>query len=328
MQKYLLGFVLLALFLSGCSGKKYFEPKKTDGYYSVPLKYLPSNISSFNKDGATLKENQFISKSGVSSYKIPKDFEFLNLNKETILASNQNNKLLLKNKTSKIIDMGNIVVAASVKNDIIAVVFIDNSIALYNQKLKKFTFKEYLQPSLANDTRIANPIFMDNIVLFPTLNGKIVVVGLKENKTIRSIVVDVNGQFNNIIFLGIVNEKLIAATANKIISVGGASAETKEYEIRDIISHKNKIYISTIDGQIISMDSNLNKLHSKKYKFAKIYALGFGSYLYALESQGFLIRLDEDFKEEKIFYLYFNEEENVIAIGNKLYYEDRYITLK
>ena len=40
----------------------------------------------------------------------------------------------------------------------------------------KTLFKEYLTISLANDTRITNPYFMNGLILFPTLNGRVLIV--------------------------------------------------------------------------------------------------------------------------------------------------------
>ena len=49
---------------------------------------------------------------------------------------------------------------------------------LFDTKLKKKYLKENLRPSLLNDIRIANPIFLDSIILYPTLSGKIIVVDI------------------------------------------------------------------------------------------------------------------------------------------------------
>ena len=209
-----------------------------------------------------------------------------------------------------------------------AMVFSDNTLALYDTLKKKYLLKEYQTESLANDTRITNPIFMTNIVLFPTLNGKVVVVGIKENKIVKNIVVDANGTFNNIIFLNVINDTLVAATANKIVAVGTNNVNTKEYEVRDVVSNKNDLYVATIDGLLIKMDTNLNVIAQKKYKFAKIYALAFGTSLYALESQGFLINVDENFLKDRIYDFSFDEEAKTIGLKNRFYFGDEYLEVK
>jgi len=214
------------------------------------------------------------------------------------------------------------------KNDIVSIVNSDNSIMAYDLRDDKILFKEYLTKSLANDTRIAAPYYMSNLILFPTLDGKVIVVSAQNYKVVRNIIVDADNQFNNIIYLNVVNNTLIAASTKKIISVGDGVLNVKQYDLRDIISHGTDIYLATIDGQIIKTDIMLNALALKKYKFAKFYALAFGDSLYALESQGYMVNISEDFKTDKIYDFSFNEEDRVIAFGDTIYIDNEYIKLK
>ena len=66
--------------------------------------------------------------------------------------------------------------------------------------MKKIVFKEYYKESIANDIRITNPLFMNNLILFPTLDGKVIVVSKEDKKAVKTIVVDPDSTFNNIIF--------------------------------------------------------------------------------------------------------------------------------
>ena len=102
---------------------------------------------------------------------------------------------------------------------------------------------------------------------------------------------------------------------------------SKDYEIRDILVNKEDVYLSTIDGQIIKLTGNLDIVAKKKYKYAKIHALAFTDSLYAVESQGFLININEDFKEDIVYNFSFDNEKRMIAIGNKIYFDSKYITL-
>jgi hypothetical protein len=98
-------------------------------------------------------------------------------------------------------------------------------------------------------------------------------------------------------------------------------------KVRDIIVKNNDVYLATIDGQIIKLTPNLVEVAKKKYKYAKIHALAFSDSLYAVESQGYLINLNQDFTDDKIYDFSFDNEERMIAIGNKIYYDSKYITL-
>ncbi|AXX86056.1 hypothetical protein [Malaciobacter marinus] len=324
-MKYFLILLTSLIIFTGCSSKKYFEVDDTLGDYESNSASLNDNIKSFNKVGATLDNGEIITKKGVSNFQLPEGFEFINLSEDTVISTNYLNKILL-NKTEHEFSTG--VVAATLKDNILALVFMDNSIALYDINTKNILMKEYYSKSLANDTRIANPYYMGSLILFPTLDGKVIVVSAKSNKVIRTIVVDADSKFNNIIFLDVVNDTLIASSSNKVVSVGAGVVNLKEYNIRDIIAHNQDIFIATIDGQIIKTDISLNIQDRKKYKYAKFYALAYGSSLYALESQGYLINISNDFKSDKIYDFSFDNEENVIAIDNIIYHNDEYFIVK
>jgi len=319
----ILSIIAIALFLiTGCADKKYFEPENTDGDYSQNPKNMPASIIGFNRSGATLSNGQVITKDKISTYKLPEGYEFINGSKNGVIASDNKSKIIIGEQN---IEVGGIVVAATLKGSTLAMIYSDNSFALYDIKRNKYMLKEYLPESLANDVRITNPVFLTNIVLFPTLNGRVLVVSLKQNKIVKTIVVDANGTFNNIIYLSVINDTLITATSNKIVVVGTNDLNIKDYEIRDVTVHNDDIYLATIDGQLIKLDINLNEIAKKKYKFARFYALAFGTSLYALESQGFLIKVDEDFKNDKIYEFSFDEKDKAIGIDNRFYFGDEYL---
>jgi len=324
-MKYILTLFLAVFILAGCAGKEFYEPEDTVGDYENTTASLNGDIISMNKDGATLDSGEIITKRGVSKFKIKEGYSFLNISEDKVISSNYKDKVMIENEE---IEVGGVVVAGTLRKNILAILFSDNTIELLNLDSKKILLKEYYPHSLVNDTRIANPYFMNNIILFPTLDGKIVIVSQANNKVIKNIVVDADGQFNNIIFLDVVNDTLIAATTNKIITVGDNKLNIKDYDLRDIIIHKENIYIATIDGQIMKLDISLNEIAKKKYKYAKFYTLAYGSSLYALESQGYLVNIPEDFSGETIYDFDFDNEQKVIALGDTIYYNDEYIILK
>lgn len=323
-MKHLLLLASALLLFTACSKKQYFEPEDTYSF-SKDSKDIGSSIKAFNKDGATLENNQFISKEGISNIKLTEGYEFLNISENKIISTNNKDRVKVGDKE---IITNSVVVSATLKDDILAILNSDNSIMAYDLRDDKIVLKEYFTKSLANDVRIAAPYFMSNLILFPTLDGKIIVVSLQNYKIVRNIIVDANGQFNNIIYLNVVNNTLVAASANKIISVGDGVLNIKDYSLRDIISHENDIYLATIDGQIIKTDISLNVMDRKKYKFAKFYALAFGDSLYALESQGYIVNISNDFKSDKIYDYSFDEEDKVVVLEDTIYIDNRYIKLK
>lgn len=326
-MKYLL-ISLSALFLfTACSSKKYYEPENVSNHIELNKESMSSSITTMNKIGATLENKKIITKNGISDSKLPKGFDFLNITDDgRVIATNYIDKILIGNEEKVLKD---VVVAASLKNGKLALVYSNNTIELIDINTSKTLFKEYLELSLANDTRITNPYFMGNLILFPTLNGKVIIVSSISNESVKNISVDPDSEFNNIISLNVIesSQTLIVASPNKIVSISPKEILSKDYEIRDIIVNKDDVYLATIDGRIIKLTPNLNEVSSKKYKYAKIHALAFTDSLYAVESQGFLINIKEDFKDDNVFNFSFNNEERMIAIGNKIYFDSKYITL-
>lgn len=326
-MKYLL-ISLTALFLfTGCSNKKYFEPEDVNDELKVEKKDLSDTIKSMNRIGATLEDGTVITQYGVSKFKLPENFDFINLTNEgdVIATNNKNSVLIGKNE----ILVKNVVVAAALKDEKLALVYSDNSIELIDINTKKTLYKEYLQSSLANDSRITNPYFMGNLILFPTLNGKVIIVSSLNNESVKNIAVDPKGQFNNIIFLDVLKDSqtLITATPNKIVSISTKEILAKEYEIRDVIVNGEFVYVATIDGQIIKLTSSLVEVAKKKYQYSKINALAYTDSLYAIESQGYIINIDEEFARDEIYEFDFNNEDRLIVIDNKVYFDEDYITL-
>ena len=326
-MKHLLISLSALLLFTACSSKKYYEPEDVSSNIELNKESMSSSIKSMNKIGATLEDNRIITKNGISEFELPEGFDFINLTDDgKIIATNYIDKLLIGNQEKKVKD---VVVAATIKNGKLAVVYSNNTIELIDMNNDKTLFKEYLPISLANDTRIANPYFMGNLILFPTLNGKVIIVSALNNESVKNIAVDPDNEFNNIISLNVIEstQTLIVASPNKIVSISPKEVLSKEYDLRDIIVNKENVYIATIDGQLIKLTANLEEVAKKKYKYAKIHALAFTDSLYAVESQGFLINVSSDFKQDAVYDFSFDNEERMIAIGNRIYYNSKYITL-
>jgi len=318
---------IILLIFTGCSSKQYFEPEDTYRY-NENTKELDNSIIDLNSDGATLENNTFVSESGI--FKNNKEgFEFVNMNENTIISTDNNANINLKDDLLDItLKFEKNIISASKHDNLLAFGSIDNSITLYNIDTKQVLFKEYLKTSPINNIKIANPIFLKTVILYPTLDGKVVIVDLKKNTIVKTINIDPKSDINNVMFLKEVNNTLIAATSNKLFTFVNGKVKLQDLDVQSIIVKKNNIYVATLDGQIIKYNFFLQKIASKKFKFAKINALAFGTSLYALESQGFLIRIDEDFKDFKIFDFSFDNEEKVIGIDNKIYFNDEYTILK
>lgn len=326
-MRYIISAIFIIFVFNACSGKKYFEPEELSKGLNLEKNSIKSDIKSMNKIGATLDDNKIITKEGISSFELPEGFEFINLtNDGKIIATNYIDKILIGNEERVVKD---VVIAASVKDNKLALIYSNNTIELIDMSNNKTLFKEYSTLSLANDTRITNPYFMGNLILFPTLNGKVIIVSGINNESVKNIAVDPDNEFNNIISLNVIEstQTLIVASPNKIVSISPKEILSKSYDLRDIIVKGQDIYIATIDGQVIKLTANLEEVSKKKYKYAKIHALAFTDSLYAIESQGYLININDDFNSDTVYDFSFDNEDRMIVIGNRVYFGSKYITL-
>ena len=127
MKSILLSIVAVALF-TACSGKKYYEPEETSSNIELNKKSMSSSIKSMNRVGATLEDNEVITKQGISSFKLPVGFEFLNFTDDgKVIATNYVDKILIGERERTVKD---VVVAAARKDEKLALIYSNNSMEL------------------------------------------------------------------------------------------------------------------------------------------------------------------------------------------------------
>ncbi len=321
--------IAVALFISGCGSKKYYTPEDTHGSFKGKRTDINYNIIDYNANGATIKDYKLISKDGVTQNRLKKGFKFINNCEGTLLTTN-NSGVLLMNYTDKVEELkfDKNIISATIKDNLLAIGFTDNSIILYDTNTNTKQFQDYFDISTKNDAKTANPVFLNSVILYPTLDGKIIIVDIAKKSVIKTINVDPSGTINNITFLSSIGDALIAATPSKVFSFINGSVSVKDFEVTNIVLHNKDIIITTLDGQIIRLNKSLNILNSKKFKFAKFHALGSNKYIYALELNDYLIRLDSDLENIKVFGLSFDENLKSIMIGDKLYFDDDAVILE
>ncbi len=328
MKKSILLISFFVLLFQGCSTKKYYEPEETyNNYFTVYD--LGSKITDINSDGATLENGHYVSKDGLSTDTLEEGYTFLNKNHNTLLSTNDEGTLsITKNNHVEKIKFDKNIVSATIEENLIAMGFIDNSIVLYDTIEKKTVFKEYLNLSVLNDIKITNPIFLTSLILFPTLDGKIVIVDKNKKTIYKTINMDPKNDINNIIYMKAMGDTLIAATPNKVFSFVNGRVKIIQLDVKNVAVSAKNIYVATLDGNVIKYDEKLTKLDSKKFKFAKFHSMVYTDALYILESQGYLIKIDKDFQNSEVIEFSFDETEKVISVDSTIYFEDSYIILK
>lgn len=329
MKNLIYGLLIIAIF-GGCESKKYFEPEHINEGLNLDAYEIKDNVVDFSLNGVTLDDDTFLSKNINIETKLKEGFKFLNDDGENILSADYDGNLLIqnKNKEERVLNFDTNIVTASIKNNLIAIITAENVAMLYDLEKDKTVFKEYFNISMLNDIKMPSPVFLNSLVLYPTLDGKVLIVDATTNTIYKTINIDPKNDINNITFIETVNDSLVAATPNKIFTFSNGRVSIKDQEVRYVAVDDNNIFVATLDGRIIKYDLSLNEIKSKKFKFAKFHALGFGSKLYALESQGYMITMDKELENEGIFEFDFDNEQKVITIGDKLYFENYFTILK
>jgi len=331
LNRYLLlASVLLIAIFSGCSTKKVFEPEEiaTDwsnyGSRSSEIIALGSNV-------ALLEDNKILTQDAILNIKIDESSRLVTQSGKWIITAKLNGNLTLIDSTDSssrvLFSLGKTVATASVKDNIIAVLFADSEMALYDLNSKELILKEQGSKSFVVDARIAPPYFMNELVFFPTLDGKVVIVNTTLKKRLRTIIVSSEDNFNNVIYFNVIDNKIIAATGTKILSLSSKELRVK-HEIRSIIYDGKSIFVATKQGEILSLTSDLEL--NAKIKFPFAHALSMIAYedkIYLLEKEGYMIVVEKDLSNYTVHEV--DVEDGYIFLDDKTFYiGDEYISVE
>lgn len=325
--RIVLCIALVCFFFWGCSSREYFKPLEVAGKKPFSRK-ISSEMIDTSKYGATLEDGKVITEDGLD-FSLQKDEIFVGYSQKTYIVSKHCNTLLLYESakdSQETLEVPSCPVSASISGDKIAFVGNDNAIFLYEISSKKELFSKKSNSPTAVTSLLQAPIFFEGYVLYPSLDGDVTVVNLKTLEVERSLVVDSAPFFNNVVFLHVQKDFILAATSRKILSVYQSNTYTSAEEIRDIKIEGDKIYISTLDGQIKELDFTLKVLRSVKFQFASLPLLNIvGDKLYCIEDgSGFLIEIDLKTFLPLIYEVGISRGENIFSQKNRLYYQDRY----
>lgn len=331
MKKIFLLFAgVFILLFAGCSSKEVFEPKfvKDDWAYQGSRDEKIVDVSS---DVAMLENRQVLLKDKTINTTIEESYRLLGSSDGWVLSSTIDGELNIDfigdKSMKKKFNLKKTIAGASIKDDILAVLFADNEMALYSISKNELLVKVQGTSPVVVDSKIVNPYFMNDLVLFLTLDGKIVIVNSKLKKKLRTTIVSSEDNFNNIIYFNVIDNKLIAATGYKILSMAQKEVRVK-YEVRNIAYADKTIYITTKQGEIISLTPDLQVNAKVKFPFAHFLGLIIHKdNVYALEKQGYLIELSKDLQKHTIYQV--DVDEGFTFVGDKTFYiDDEYISLE
>ena len=326
----LLTFTIAALLFSGCSSKKYFEPEQTFSASNASTSYGGS-MSDLSREGGTLRSGQYISKAGVSSINLGEGYRFLNENDKYVLATNAEGILKIIDKKTKeavrAVSLKVPVVSATIKNGVIAYILNSNTFGIYQMADNRKVVESRSETTFAIDTRAASPIFIDSLVVMPMLDGKLIIVNIEDSENAKVVYLSTEKVFNNIIYLSRKGNTMIAATPKRLLTLGNGGQNEYRANISEVAFDNGIIYLFTKEGEILALDSDLEKVGESKYKFAH-YSVGtaFNGRVYGLDQGGSLIVMDSALTKHKIYDLG-EVGEPAFITGTKLYKDGDIIEL-
>jgi len=321
--------LIIAIIIQGCATKEYFEPKD---YTILKYKgYTNSYLIDSRLEGATFEDGSI-----VTNNKFYKDIikskktTFINETKKYLILTDKNSTILVdkQTKAKEYFGVGNKALSANIKDNLLAILQSENILFLFDIQTKKILFKSKQKNIYATTSHIAKPVFLDDLILYPTLDGKVVVYDTEKKQEIKSFIVSNEQYFNNISFLEVHDNNIFAASRHKIIRIGNKRVDEFEEEMNFVIYFDGFLYVGLVNGKVLKLNKMLNKLTSSKFKFAGLIRASIkDNHLFILERNGYLIKSDLDLEKNKIFALNDNVENFVFINNQAIYYKKRYIKL-
>jgi len=267
-------FLIFVLLFLGCSNKDIFIPKDTKPFLSKPK--TTKTLADYTKEALTFKDLElvYVKKRSFIDTGIKGEWryfdengtnlgEFERFDKEILINAN---KIKLNGRS---INFKHLIYSAKRKNNLLAVVFENNAIGLYDLDIDKLVFYKEFKEALGVKYLAQAPIFYDNVIFYPLLDGRVAIV--KDKKFINNIVVSDGVVNNNIIFLKIIDDTLYIATPNRLIIFNPNYFINYDAQIKHIIYKKPYFYLFLVGGEIIKLDKNLKEIAKKRLDFASFY---------------------------------------------------------
>ncbi|WP_139452246.1 hypothetical protein [Campylobacter armoricus] len=326
MKHFLLFAVILFIFSACGTKREYYQPSQVNSLSNTP-KNISGKIVNFNNNVAQLDNNAFINNLGdIVKFKLDKNYNIINTYQDEILIADDNGNfkiINLKGEELYSYKFNESVISASLDGDDIALVLASNTLVYANKNLG-IKLLQNLGTAYAQDSRYASPYFLNTIIIYPMLNGKLAIVNKSTLKISREIIVSSEEFFNNIIYLHIKNDTMIASTAEKVIVVTPNRTLYLNENIKEVNANDNEIFILTKDGRIIKNDYNLRKIDEIKFQFALFSkSTLYNNSLYVFEKTGYLIKINTDLKNFIVYKLNDAVDKKSFMANGKFFYQNK-----
>jgi hypothetical protein len=281
--------VAILILMTGCS-KEQFQPKEVQSV-ELPEKGSPF-FYDYTQKGESFRESGLFFEDSYYDPAGRKLGEFKYIGYDLAAAGDRLKDL----RTGRVYKLPGRVLTATRHGELVAFVTENNGYGLLNLKTGQLPFYSADDQQFAGTYMPAFPIFYQDIVAFPLLNGIVVFYSLPQQQVVNRFVITTSTSpfNNNIIYLNILDDQLYAATPNKIVVFGSNYYFQYRDDIKHVIDDGKNIYIFTTDGRIIKFGPGLRRLKEVKLKFAQLYAPTIcHGYIYTVEKGGgYLIKID------------------------------------
>ena len=326
----LFSLALLGLMMAGCGTKRqYFTPETLSGKVSYDGS-LPASMVDSTREGATLANGQIITKKGLSKVTLAEGFMYLGEDKGRYVSASQCGELRIIDENQKELftqKFSGIVASATLRDHLLALVLGSNELLLVDIRDGKHLLALKQDNVFVLDSRIAAPFFLGDLIVYPTLDGKLMIIDEKTRKPIRDVVVSNEKFFGNIIYLQVLGDRLVAATKSKVVSINPKSMGFLEADVKDVIVLENRIFVFTKDGRVILTDPDLKVLKERKFPFATFAGTIYGNFVYMIERGGYIIATDLDLISLNVYKLPDEIETHMFTTRDTLYYKNNFFKL-
>lgn len=327
MTKYLLALTALLLF-TACSSTVY-KPEVVMGKKDITTysekKARADHLKALTFDNGTVLMRQGV----IQGLKIPKGYALINSFAQGYLAADLSGNVMVldKNGTQKaLLSTTHRVLSVSLADDTLALVDATNTMKIYTFSNKKLKFTFSGSQKSAVDMRLANPIFYEGIIFFPTLDGKVQLYSTDKKKMLKTISVSTEDNFNNIIFFAIKDKKVYAATATALY-LFGTKAVTKKLPISHVYFDGDHLVVLTKNGIVSEYDEDLKEQKSLKLSFARYLGAVFKhGMVYVLENEGYMIKIYPDFKNYNVYAADFDHK-TVFTGQDRFYFSNGFLAV-
>ncbi|MGM0533263.1 MAG: hypothetical protein ACQERK_02065 [Campylobacterota bacterium] len=286
-MRTLLVIALGALFfLGGCATKKQYEPEDTHG--AITESSCPE-ITAVHAGGATLDDGTAIDTGG-NTKALKKGYQFVGSAKDTLIQADDSGSVFVGDQEVTLDDR---VISAAAYEDKLAFITAQNRYGVYDLAEETMVFQDVGSEINAINTKTVAPLKIDDLLIFATLEGELIVTD--GSKILREITVTPANDFSNIIYMGVLNNTLIAATATDILALGQDRVFRESYKVADIVKDDDYLYLFTKDGRIVQLDENLKEIKTGNFLFANfVDATLIKGNIYAVEKAGYMLQFNSD----------------------------------